>query len=198
MSDWTDKGIQRRVISFSGFRLDGLADILPRANGASVFDVGCNRGAVCHDLVLHGASVVHGCDKYEMGIKVANEWFADIRSIEAKFEVVDLTGGPGAIKKAFRPHYRAEYDFVIMLAVYHKLRRLMDLDRLLYLVDHLAHHCGKYFVWRGSEDEKTEFEHVLLKRDFKLVHYSTISLARESYTGTDLNIVPQPAAIWSR
>lgn len=194
-ADWTDKGIQRRIINFSAFRLDGLSDIMPRVKGASVFDVGCNRGAVCHDLVLAGASCVHGCDNYKTGILVANEWFADMRHIEARFEVVDLTGGPGAIKKAFGNSYRTEYDFVMMLAVYHKLRRIMKLEDLLFLVDHLAHHCGKYFVWRGSREEKEEFEPVLLKRGFKLVHWSTIS---EVKLPEFQDAVPQPAGIWSK
>lgn len=128
-------------------------------------------------------------------MEVANEWFADIRSVEARFEVVDLTGGPAALKQAFGKYYRTEYDFVLMLAVYHKLRRVMTLEALLYLVDHLAHHCGKFFVWRGSAQEREEFEPVLLKRNFRLVHYSTISEVKlPEFT----DAVPQPAAIWSR
>lgn len=192
-ADWTDKHVQRRTIHHGGFRFDGLADLLPRARGASVFDIGCNRGRVCDDLVDHGARVVHGCDNYERGILVANEWFADDRSIEARFEIVDLTGGPGAVKKAFGKHYREKYDFVLMLAVYHKLRRLMPLDDLLYLVDHFAHHCGKFFVWRGSDGERGEFEPLLLKRGFRLVHDSHISQVKlPEYP----QAVPQPAAVW--
>jgi SAM-dependent methyltransferase len=196
--DWTDKGIQRRAINFSAFRLDGLCDLLPRMPGASVFDVGCNRGGICDDCVFYGARIVHGCDIFKDGIFTANQRFADNRSVEARFEVVDLTGGPGAVKKAFGDHYRKEYDFMLMFAVYHKLRRIMPLDALLYLVDHFAHHTGKFFVWRGSAEEKPEFEPVLLKRGFKLVHYSTISEARQSYTATEAKVVPQPAAIWSK
>lgn len=195
MADWTDKGVQRRIITFSGFRLDGLADLLTRARDASVFDVGCNRGAVCHDFVLAGASVVHGCDLYAKGMEVANEWFADIRSVEAKFEVVDLRGGAGAIKRAFGESYRKNYDFVLMLAVYHKLRRVMSLKDLLHLVDHLAHHTGKFFVWRGSREEKSEFEHLLLNRNFRLVHYSEICEAMlPEYTEP----VAQPCAVWAK
>jgi SAM-dependent methyltransferase len=198
MADWTDKGIQRRAINYSAFRMDGLCDLLPRMPGSSVFDIGCNRGGICDDCVFYGARVVHGCDVFKDGIFTANQRFADNRSVEARFEVVDLTGGPGAVKKAFGEHYRKEYDFMLMFAVYHKLRRIMQLNDLLYLVDHFAHHTGKFFVWRGSEEEKVEFEPVLLKRGFKLVHWSTISEARESYSDTSAKVVPQPAAIWSK
>lgn len=196
MADWTDRGIQRRAINYSAFRLDGLCDVFPRMAGASVFDIGCNRGGVCDDCVFYGARVVHGCDIFTDGIFTANQRFADNRSVEARFEVVDLKGGPGAVKKAFGEHYRAEYDFMFMLAVYHKLRRVMSLEELLYLVDHFAHHTGKFFIWRGSAEEKDEFEPVLLKRNFKLVHWSILS--EVGHPKDPKNVSRQPAAIWSR
>jgi 2-polyprenyl-3-methyl-5-hydroxy-6-metoxy-1,4-benzoquinol methylase len=194
-ADWTDKGVQRRIISFSGFRLDGLADLLSRCKGASVFDVGCNRGHVCLDFMQHGAAVLHGCDNYEMGVRVANENFADYRHVEGRFEVVDLRGGAGAVKKAFGENYRKQYDFMLMLAVYHKLRRVMPLENLLHLVDHFAHHTGKYFVWRGSEAERADFEHVLTARGFKMVHYSQIC---EIKLPEFIDPVPQPCAVWAK
>jgi hypothetical protein len=149
---------------------------------------------VCHDFVLAGAAVVHGCDKSTETIRTANEWFADIRSVDARFEVVDLTHGPEAVKHAFGRHYHAHYDFMLMLAVYHKLRRAMPAGELLALVDHFARHTGKFFVWRGSADETTEFEPVLLKRGFRLVHYSQIC---EVMLPEFAEPVPQPCAVWA-
>lgn len=194
MADWTDKGIQRRIISHSGFRLDGLADLFPRCQGASIFDVGCNRGHVSHDLMYYGATTLHGCDSSKEAIRHANELFADYRHVSARFEVVDLTGGPHAIKAAFGQDYRKQYDFVLMLAVYHKLRRDMPTNDLLFLVDHLAHHTGRLFVWRGSENELAEFEPVLLQRNFARVHYSRLcEIKLPQFTDP----VPQPCAIWA-
>lgn len=195
MGDWTDKGIQRRCINFSAFRLDGLADILPRARKASVLDIGCNRGAVSYDMVLAGAKLVHGIDNYAKGIEIANEYFADIRSVESRFECVDLRGGPTAIQKAFGNKYLPAYDIVLMLAVYHKLARVMDKAALMNLVDHLVSKCGRFFVWRGSREEKPEFEGLLLARKFKLVHYSEIS---EVMLPEFTLPVAQPAAIWAK
>lgn len=192
---YTDKGVQRRVINFSGFRLDGLADILPRARGSSVFDVGCNRGAVCHDLVLAGASVVHGCDNYVKGMEVANEWFADIRSVDARFEVVDLTGGGAAIEKAFGKNLRDSYDIILMLAVYHKLYRVMEKRDLDSLVKWLAERCGKFFVWRGSLEERNEVDALIKDMGFRRIHYSEIC---EIELDEFEQPVPQPAAIWAR
>lgn len=195
MADWTDKGIQRRAINYSAFRLDGLCDLFPRLPGASVFDIGCNRGGVCDDCVFYGARIVHGCDVLPDGVALANQRFADNRAVEARFEVVDLVNGPGAVKKAFGEHYRKEYDFMFMLAVYHKLRRVMPLDHLLYLIDHFAHHTGKFFVWRGSREERPEFEHLLLKRNFRLAHYSEIC---EVMLPEFPMPVAQPSAIWAK
>ena len=62
---FTDKGVQRRVINFSGFRLDGLADILPRARGASVLDIGCSSGFFSLKLKELGAGYVLGIDHGE-------------------------------------------------------------------------------------------------------------------------------------
>lgn len=195
MADWTDKGVQRRIISHSGFRLDGLGDLLPRAPAASVLDIGCNRGHVSHDFMSYGARVLHGCDNSVDAIRHANELFADYRHVEARFEVVDLRGGAGAIKKAFGDSYRKEYDFVLMLAIYHKLRRIMDLSALLHLVDHLAHHCGKFFVWRGSREEPDEFESTVLAKGFRRVHYSEICLVQRPDTQ---NVESQPTAVWAK
>lgn len=192
---FTDKGVQRRIINFSGFRLDGLADILPRANGATVFDVGCNRGAVCHDLVLAGAKLVHGCDNYADGMKTANEWFADIRSVSARFEVVDLTGGGTAIEKAFGKNLLDQYDIIVFLAIYHKLWRVMSPNDLRNLLVWLVDRCGKFFVWRGSREERDEIHPILESKGFRMVHYSEIC---EVELPQFHNPVPQPAAIWSR
>lgn len=190
---WTDQGVQRRVISHSGFRLDGLGDLLPRALGASVFDVGCNRAHVCYHLMLYGASVLHGCDNSEETIRHANELFADYRHVEHKFRVVDLTQGGAAIDKAFGTEQK--YDFMMFLAVYHKLHRVMGLNDLLTLVGYLADRTNKYFVWRGSREEKLEIEPIVLSRGFRLVHYSEIcEIMLREYTEP----VAQPSAVWAR
>src|SRR5262245_37848958 len=139
---WTDKNIQRCCISHSGFRLDGLGDLLARMRGASVFDLGANRGHVSLDCMAYGATTLHGVELNKDRCRVCNENFADYRHVKARFEPVDLTGGPRAIKQAFGSDYLAEYDFILMLAVYHKLHRAMPTNDLLFLVDHLAHHCG--------------------------------------------------------
>ena len=149
----------------------------------------------------HGASILHGCDNSADTIRHANELFADYRHAQHKFEVVDLTGGAAAVDKAF-PNRQVpggitpeKYDMVLMLAVYHKLRRVMELKDLLTLVGYFAHRCGKFFVWRGSREELGEFEPTVIAEGFRRVHYSEIcEIELPEYTET----VAQPAAIWAR
>ena len=192
-ADWTERGFQRRIIGYHGFRLDGLSDCLTRCAGASVLDIGCNRGMVSYEFALSGANVLHGCDNYEKGMLVANEVFADLRNVKARFEVVDLKGGGGAIEAAFGGDLLKTYDFVLMLAVYHKLRRIMEFDQLLDFVQFLAARCGRYFVWRGSGQEMDEFEPRL--NGFKLVHYSEMA---EVLLPGNSKPTPQPSAVWLR
>lgn len=190
-ASWNERGFQLRTIGL-GHRLDGLSDLLSRAWGCSVFDVGCNRGRVAYEFERYGANTIHGCDHNELGMTVANEWFADLRGVRSRFEVVDLTGGMDAIKKAFGLELLPRYDFVLMLAVFHKLERAMPDNKLLSLVEDLGYMCGRYFVWRGSREEKPIIE-LALPNEFRLVHYSEISeiLFEGKHT-------PQPCAVWQR
>jgi SAM-dependent methyltransferase len=185
-ADWTERGYQRRVSGLHDFRLDGIGDLLCRARDASVLDIGCNRGMAGMDFAHNGATLVHGCDNYRRGIEVANEVFADLRSVESRFEVVDLRGGEAAIRDAFAESYQQQYDFVLLLAIYHKLRRVMERDHLLGMMVNLANRCSRYIAWRGYAEEVAEFEPVLIEVGFRRAQYSEIS---ETIT---------PAGIWAR
>lgn len=185
---YNEKGFQLRTIGL-GHRLDGMSDLLSRANGCSVFDIGCNRGRVAYEFERYGATTLHGCDNYEDGMFVANEWFADLRGVNARFEVVDLKEGSAAVEKAFGVFQ--QYDFMLMLAVYHKLSRIMSQPHLFALVEFFARHTEQYFVWRGSESERHEFQHLL--KGFELVHWSNLSVIE-----FDGKPTPQPCAVWKR
>ena len=191
-ASYNEAGFQLRTIGH-GHRLDGLSDLLSRCAGASVFDVGCNRGRVLYEFERYGARVCHGCDLYETGMLVAGEWFADLRGVDAQFKVVDLAGGSQAIEAAFGKTLLRRYDFVLMLAVYHKLARVMPKADLLKLVAWFADHCERYFVWRGSADERVEMEDTLQQAKFRLIHWSQISEIE-----FDGKMTPQPCAVWKR
>ena len=183
----TENKLQRRVAGHHNLRLDGVGDILTRARDASVFDIGCSLGQVSHDFVLNGATKVHGCDIDPLCVHVAKHWFHNFRAVDSKFEVVDLRKGPSALDG-----FDKRYDIVVMLATYHKLRRVMEEPLLFSLMENIAGRVEKYFVWRGTSEKAHENEHEisLLDRNFgetlKRIHTSQLSLQLGA------------AAIWKR
>lgn len=181
--------VQRRVAGPNDVRLDGMIDLLSRAKGRSVFDIGCNRGGVCLDFYANNAAMVHGCDNYELGITVAREIFADRRDVEARFEVVDLTKGP----KALSLFNASGYDMVLCLATYHKLKREMPAADLTALMQFFGRWSRKYFAWRGTSDkpDENEEEIVALDRDLKDCGLRRI---HTSYLSSELGV----CAIWAR
>lgn len=171
----THEVLQRRVAGYHDIRLDGMLDILLRCKGASVLDVGCNRGLVGFELANNGATIVHGCDIYDEGISTARGLFIDLRSVESKFEVLDLTK-PNALAEGFGD---AQYDIVLMLATMHKLKRVMTAEAMSALIRDLGRRTKKYFCWRATSDKKDENveEMKWLDRELSLkrIHESHIS-----------------------
>lgn len=188
-------GLQRRVAGFHSLRLDGLTDLVLRAKGASVLDIGCNRGLVGFEMYYNGARLVHGCDNYEEGITFCRHLFADFRDVRTQFEVVDLTEGTKGLLKAFgdsSSYGIGQYDIVLVLATVHKLKRKMSEDDLYELVYLLGQSTHKYLGWRGVEPGKGDneaelalMEDAMKEAGLSRVHYSELS---------DLG----PAAIWKR
>ena len=181
--------LKRRVAGYHDIRMDGMLDLVIRAPGASVMDIGCNRGLVGFEFANNGARIVHGCDNYAEGIATARQLFADLRSCESQFECVDLSKGPSALD----PFGRMTYDMIVMLATYHKLKRIMSAELLTALVQHLGNRTIKYFAWRATSDKpnENEGELVALDKDLKSCHLKRI---HTSYISHTLGV----AAIWER
>lgn len=183
----SDAKIMRRVAGYHDWRMDGITDLVIRGREASVLDIGCNRGLVGFEMANNGARLVHGLDIDEEVIKVAQHLFADLRNCDSMFRVVDLSRGAGAM----RPHFRDEYDIVLMLATYHKLKRIMDAGKLSDLVRDIGKMTRKYFAWRGTSDKPNENEEEarMLDRDLGNVGLRRI---HTSYISESLGM----AAIW--
>lgn len=177
--------LMRRVQGYHDLRLDGISDLLHRARGATVFDIGCNRGLAGFEFAYNGASRVMGCDIYEDGIIAARHIFCDLRSVQHRFEVVDLTGGEKAIRKAFGSDSDLKHDIILLLATYHKLKRIMPSKQLADLMQFFGSKTAKYLGWRGYIEEMKELDGIFDKVGLRRIHTSTIS---------DI----QPAAIWAR
>lgn len=166
--------LKRRVAGYHDLRLDGLTDIVLRAPGCSVLDLGCNRGLVGFEMANNGAVKVHGCDIDAECIAVARGVFADLRAVESRFEVVDLT------KEIPFPDER--YDIALMIATYHKIKRVMPKGELTQLIKNIGKRTDKFFVWRGNgNDTEAKGEMEILDKELgecglKRVHTSNLSL----------------------
>lgn len=181
--------VQRRVAGANDLRLDGMHDLMLRAKGKSVFDVGCNRGMVGYQFAQHGAALVHGCDNYEVGIQTAREVFADLRFVESRFEILDLTQGPSALG-IFNS---AGYDIVLCLATYHKLKRIMAPEDLSKLMQFFGRWSRKYFGWRGTSDKPDENEQEIAALDRDLAA-AGLKRVHTSYLSSEIGV----ACIWQR
>src|SRR5262245_13007044 len=77
---------QRRVMGLHDIRFYGLSDLLLRARGCSVIDIGMNRGHVAYDFAINGARLVHGCDIDGASVQAARHWFSELPHCQTQFE----------------------------------------------------------------------------------------------------------------
>jgi SAM-dependent methyltransferase len=180
----------RRVAGYHDIRMDGMVDLVMRAKGASVLDIGCNRGLVGFEFANNGASLVHGLDIDEDCIEVARGVFIDLRAVQARFEVVDLTRGEMAVTNVFGD---MRYDIVLCLATVHKLKRIMAEADLEKLVVHFGRRTKKWFAWRATSNDRADNDRELelMDRHLGAAGLKRIHTSRLSET---LDI----AAIWGR
>lgn len=162
----------RRVRGIHDIRFDGLSDLLLRAHGASVLDVGCNRGHIGYEFAVNGARLIHGFDVHAPSIHVARGWFAELDVI-SKFEVVDLTRGSAEITKHFGPE---GYDIVLFIGVQHKLKRVMQPEALAELIEHLGRRAIKYLAWNGYADDFDAMDKILAPAKVFCVHTSEMTM----------------------
>lgn len=183
----------RRVAGYHDIRLDGMLDLVVRARGASVLDIGCNRGMVGFEMACNGATRVFGCDNYVKGIATAREVFADLRTVESRFEFVQLDQGPKAYAAAFGAEAELKHDIVLLLATMHKLKRVMSADDLTALIRYFGDRCGAYFGWRATSDKPGENEEEMALLD---IHLGKCGLHRllTSYLSLQLGM----CAVWGR
>jgi len=184
-----ERTIQRRVAGPHDVRLDGMLDLVLRARGAAVMDIGCNRGLVGFEMANNGARLVHGCDNFADGIMTARNLFIDLRQVESQFEVVDLSKGYTSLA----PFHGHRYDITLCLATLHKLHRVMDEPSFCELVRHLGKRTANFFCWRATSEKfsENEAEMIILDRELGSVDMRRI---HTSYISQTLGV----AAIWAR
>jgi len=115
--------------------------------------------------------------------------FADLRNVESQFECVDLTRGPKALSK----FGGRSYDIVLMLATYHKLKRIMSDDALADLMGYFGTITTKWFAWRGTSEKISDNESEMTALD-KVLRGCKLRRVHTSYLSHTLGV----AAIWER
>jgi len=172
--------VRRSGVGGPDNRTDGISDLLLRAEGATVLDVGCNRGHVLFEFYRAGARLVHGCDIYAPGVQCARHWFAELASVRSRFEVTDLEKGIKPVIDAFGGE---GYDIVLFLGVLHKLKRTTmtpaGWENFTHRLGKMAHH---YFAWSGEAEDLPMLDRALAPK--RRLH--TSELAKPGW----------PAAIW--
>jgi 2-polyprenyl-3-methyl-5-hydroxy-6-metoxy-1,4-benzoquinol methylase len=153
MIDWQ---IRRRE------RLVGISDLLLISGGSAVLDAGCHRGLVGYEFAKHGAKLVHGVDIDPEVIKFAGALFSDVWTCSSRHEVVDLNRCSG-----FYQSY--SYDVVLLLGVYHKLKRTGDARAVL---GNLCRRTAGHLAWNGDENDFDEVDDVLTDQGLTLVSRS--------------------------
>lgn len=174
--------VRRSGVGSHDIRFIGFTDLLLFARGASVIDVGCNRGHNGYEFYRDGARLVHGCDIDGASIQAARHWFAELSYVESKFEVVDLTKGPKALSEAFGPQ---GYDIVLFVGVQHKLKRHMKVDQLDELTVDLGKRALKYLGWNGYPEDIFQMDAAMKTAGLRRIHTSELAH-------------PGIAAIWKR
>jgi SAM-dependent methyltransferase len=189
MTDYPHK-LQRRVAGHHDIRMDGMVDLVMRARGMSVLDIGCNRGLVGFEFANNGAGTVHGCDIDQDCIHIARGVFADLRAVQSRFEVVDLTIGAASITNAFGD---TRYDIVVCLATVHKIKRAMEPVALEKLIVHFGRIAKRYFAWRATSEKLEENEEEMALVD-RCMEKAGLRRIHTSYLSETLG----QCAIWSR
>jgi len=172
--------IPPRVSGFKTQRLDDYWSLRTQLPGASVLDIGCNRGLWSIQAALAGARAVHGCDNYRPGIEAVRQVLADFPGLDVRFEVVDLSRGPDALA-----YFDWNYDIVLVLSVIHKLRRQMSEALLADLLRNAASRTERAFVCRGNLEDLVLLAGVLRPLGFER-------------DGGAISDDLQPAVIWRR
>jgi 2-polyprenyl-3-methyl-5-hydroxy-6-metoxy-1,4-benzoquinol methylase len=128
-------------------RFQGLEPLFERAAGASILDVGMSEGHIAYEFARRGAALIHGVEKHRDKVRFARRLFRDV-PVAHRFWRADLSRPDHPLKPG--SELRASYDVVLLLGVYHHLRKQMPQARLDALLDALLERTGIWFGVRSD------------------------------------------------
>lgn len=176
---------KKRVHGFHNQRMDGLHDLVVRAPGASVIDLGMNRGVNAREMMDAGARIVHGIELDPYCVDFVRTLFVeeDVETCRWQFEQADLTKGISCLA----PFGNAGWDIVLLIGVYHKIKRApskpyadlgatkMSHEDLSELMTGLGRRTLKYFGFRGDLHDMPQIDQDMEKAGLIRIATSEIS-----------------------
>jgi len=174
---------RQRVCRFHDAIMDGMSDLLVRADGASVLDLGCNRGLAGYAMACNGARLVHGIDLAPDAIEICKGIFADLVECRGEFIVGDLTRGISCLA----PLGEGNYDIIMLIGTYHKIQRPpskaykdlgavgMSAEELSAFITALGMRTTHYFAFRDTIGFFPQIDSDLAKAGLRRVHTNEMS-----------------------
>ncbi len=132
--------------------------------GKTVLDLGCAEGLISAYVLMHDATLVHGCEIVDHHVALATRLF---KGKKAQFFKMDLNNFQAMHKQ---PPMLPRYDVVLMLAIAHKLK---DPAAFIEYAATLADSLIIRLPARILSDKRSGFKAIdvplLLSHDFELV-----------------------------
>lgn len=112
-------------------RFEGLEEVIKNSRGMTVLDIGMSDGLVSYEFARNGAILIHGIDVDLERVKFAKRLFSNI-PIDSFFLGYNLAIQHSSFLN--NPKFEKSYDVVLFLDVYHHIKKQMDFNQLVSLI----------------------------------------------------------------
>lgn len=149
-------------------RLRGIDFLESKVENKTVLDLGCAEGLISLQLACNGASLIHGIERNEDSIAIAERLFEKYREafsdgIEFHFLVSDFGNWANFTNSC--DLLMDKYDVVLALGVWHNLKA----DDALNIWKGLEPFCSEWVAFRGGIVRHAAVREQLQEDGFKLV-----------------------------
>jgi hypothetical protein len=152
--------LQRRVAGYHDFRMDGMTDLVLRAQGKSS---STSAATAAWSASNSPATAPNGAWLRQLRARHPGRARSVRRSAQGRQPVRDRR--PDRRRGGAEAFGAKKYDITLCLATYHKLKRIMEPAELSALMQHFGKATKGYFAWRGTSDKPDENEQELYALD---------------------------------
>jgi 2-polyprenyl-3-methyl-5-hydroxy-6-metoxy-1,4-benzoquinol methylase len=146
-------------------RLDSLFSCGVDFTGRSILDLGCNMGIVAYEVAKLGPISIHGIDLNRQHIQIARSIFQAV-PVESRFDCMSIASS------RFEAALAPMYNTVLLLSVYHHLKRGAGEKLAANAMRTVARHCDSTIVIRDPGTTEAELLGLLGESGFSVVHHS--------------------------